>query len=176
MPLRSLEHDERPFRCFNSRLVRSGIRCSKERRLGQTLNLSQGGEYALASLARLALTFPAAVPVAALARLQAVPQAFLSKILRRCARAGIVRAKRGPGGGVSLARAPERVAVLEVFEACEGEQLRSRCVFYAAKSCDGPACAIYCPLRRQEEIFRDGLRGATLADMARSLKDHPLNR
>jgi Rrf2 family protein len=144
--------------------------------MSQSLNLSQGGEYAISALARLALGFPAAVPVEVLARLQGIPQAFLSKIMGRCAKAGIVRAKTGPAGGMSLTRDPGQIAILEVIEACEGELRRSRCVFYAERPCDGPSCLIYCPLRRNEENLRRELRDTTLADMARCLNEHPLNQ
>jgi Rrf2 family protein len=144
--------------------------------MGQSLNLSQGGEYAISSLARLALCYPAAVPVVTLARLQDIPQAFLAKLLGRCAKAGIVRAKTGPSGGMSLTREPKLIPILEIIEACEGDQRRSRCVFYSERTCDGPFCQIYCPLRRNEEHLREDLRETTLADMARSLKDHPQNQ
>ena len=144
--------------------------------MGQCLNLSQGGEYAISSLARLALSFPAAVSVEILARAQGIPRAFLSKILGRCAKAGIVRAKPGPAGGMSLTREPKRIAILEVIEAFEGDLRRERCVFYSERACDGPFCRIYCPLRRKEENLRKELGGTTLADMARSLEIHPLNQ
>jgi Rrf2 family protein len=142
----------------------------------QCLNLSQGGEYAISALTRLALCFPGAASVETLARVQGIPQAFLSKILGRCAKVGIVRAKTGPAGGMRLSREPESISLLDVIETFEGDLERSRCVFYSERACDGPACTIYCPLRRKEENLRRELRDTTLADMARSLKDHPLNQ
>ncbi len=142
--------------------------------MGRCLNLSQGGEYALSSLARLALRHPEAVSVETLATLQRIPRAFLSKVLGRCAKAGIVRAKTGPAGGMRLVRDPEHISILDIVEACEGDLRRSRCVFYCERSCDGPACLIYCPLRRKEENLRGEMGKTTLAEMARSLQDHPL--
>ncbi len=142
--------------------------------MGRCLNLSQGGEYALSALARLAMGHPAPASVEALAKLQRIPRTFLSKMLGRCAKAGIVRAKTGPAGGMSLLRDPERVSILEIIEACEGDLRRSRCVFYVERSCDGPACPVYCPLRRKEDNLRQEMGKTTLAEMARSLQDHPL--
>lgn len=144
--------------------------------MGQALNLTQGGEYALSCLARLALCHPAPVSVENLARVQGVPRAFLGKILGRCAKMGLVRAKTGPAGGISLTREPENISILDVIEACEGDQRRSRCVFYSERTCDGPFCEVYCPLRHKEEDLRRELGGATLAEMARSLKDHPRDK
>ena len=87
-----------------------------------------------------------------------------------------MRAQTGPAGGMSLAREPELISILDIIEACEGDLERSHCVFYAGRVCDGPECTLYCPLRRQEEHLREKLRGTTLADMARSLMDHPLSQ
>jgi Rrf2 family protein len=144
--------------------------------MGRRLNLSQAGEYAVASLSRLALCFPRPVAVQDLARAQGIPRPFLAKILGRCAKAGIVRSKTGPSGGMTLARDPGSITLLSVVQACEGDFQRSLCVFYGERVCDGPACRIYCPLRRTEENLRSDLGAATLADMSRSLKDHPLNQ
>lgn len=143
--------------------------------MSQSLNLSQGGEYAIAALSRLALRYPEPMSVESLAGAQRIPRAFLAKILGLCAKAGFVRAKTGPAGGMSLARDPKTIPILEIIEACEGEFRRSDCVFYSERACDGPFCQVYCPLRRNEEDLRKGLKDTTLADMARSLMDHPLN-
>ena len=143
--------------------------------MGRSLNLSQGGEYAISALSRLALLFPQPASVSTLARVQKIPRPFLAKILGVCVKAGLVRAKSGPAGGMALARDPKTIAILEIIEACEGELRRTDCVFYSERTCDGPFCEVYCPLRRNEEDLRNSLKGTTLADMARSLADHPWN-
>lgn len=48
-----------------------------------------------------------------------VPKAYLSKVLQGLARAGLVRSRRGVGGGMTLARAPETMTILEVVNAVE---------------------------------------------------------
>ena len=121
---------------------------AREPAVRRTLNLTQGGEYAIAALARLALLFPEPASVQTLARAQKIPRPFLAKILSACAKAGLVRAKSGAAGGMTLARDPKSIAILEIIEACEGELRRSDCVFYSERTCDGPFCEVYCPLRR----------------------------
>lgn len=141
------------------------------------LNLTRAGEYAIAALSRLALEADGAagapVPVEELAALQGLPRDFLAKILGRCARAGLVRTKKGKDGGVSLARRPEDIPLLDVIQACEGSYRRDACVFYASRPCDGPECVVYCPLRREEEGLRSALGRRTLAEMSRALGVHP---
>jgi Rrf2 family protein len=143
--------------------------------MARCLNLTRAGEYAIAALARLALLSDGseAVTVEELAAAQAIPAPFLAKILQQCSRAGLVRTRKGAAGGVALARAPEDVALLSIIEACEGSYARDRCVFYSARRCAGPDCAVYCPLRTEEERLRERLRAVTLAEMVLSLNAHP---
>ena len=108
-----------------------------------------------------------------LAEAQRIPRSFLSKILAQCAKAGIIRSKRGPRGGVQLAKAAGQISLLAVIEACEGSYVREFCVFYSSRRCEGPSCEVYCPLREREEEIRGGLGRVTLADMAQSLNRHP---
>jgi Rrf2 family protein len=45
---------------------------------------------------------------------------YLLKIMRQLAMANVLRSKRGPRGGYSLARSPEKITMLEVLEAVQG--------------------------------------------------------
>ena len=51
---------------------------------------------------------------------QAIPARYLEQIFQRLRRAGLIRSKRGPGGGYTLARAPEEISLREIIEALEG--------------------------------------------------------
>jgi Rrf2 family protein len=48
-----------------------------------------------------------------------VPPEYLAKILRRLAVAGLLRSRRGRGGGYSLARAPATIRILDVLVALD---------------------------------------------------------
>ncbi len=52
-----------------------------------------------------------------------IPLEYLLKILLQLVRAKILRSKRGPGGGFSLARPLKKVTLLEVVEAVEGPMM-----------------------------------------------------
>ena len=49
-----------------------------------------------------------------------IPLEYLLKILQQLVRANILRSKRGPRGGFSLAKTPKQITMLEVIEAVEG--------------------------------------------------------
>lgn len=80
--------------------------------------LSQSVEYALRAAVCLAAGEgpQATTDVAKRTR---VPPAYLAKVLQGLTRAGIVRSQRGIGGGVSLARPPAGLTLLEVVNAVD---------------------------------------------------------
>jgi Rrf2 family protein len=54
---------------------------------------------------------------------QGIPARYLEQIFQRVRRAGLVDAKRGPGGGYVLARHPEEITLADVARAVEGPVL-----------------------------------------------------
>ena len=51
---------------------------------------------------------------------QEIPPSFLAKIISQLSIAGLIHTSRGARGGVSLARKPEDVSLLDVVEAIDG--------------------------------------------------------
>jgi Rrf2 family protein len=85
------------------------------------MKLTSASTYAVTALAYLAREQPAG-PVTAhvIAGAEGIPEMFLLKLLTPLAHAGLVRSRKGPGGGYALARDPKDVALLEIVEAVEG--------------------------------------------------------
>jgi Rrf2 family protein len=59
---------------------------------------------------------------------QQIPPSFLAKIVSQLSVAGLLQTSRGARGGVSLARTPEEISLLEVVEAIDGPILLNECV------------------------------------------------
>jgi Rrf2 family nitric oxide-sensitive transcriptional repressor len=89
--------------------------------------LSQTVEYALRAVVHLASEAPAGRTTDQIARATRVPRAYLSKVLQSLAHAGVVRSQRGLGGGMSLAKTPEELTILEVVNAVEPIQRIKTC-------------------------------------------------
>ncbi len=80
---------------------------------------SQTVEYALRAVVYLAYEAPAARTTEEIHVATKVKRAYLSKILQGLAKKGIVQTQRGVGGGVSLARTPQELTILDVVNAVE---------------------------------------------------------
>jgi Rrf2 family protein len=63
-----------------------------------------------------------------IAQEQQIPPSFLAKIVSQLSVAGLLQTSRGARGGVSLARSPEQITLLEVIEAIDGPILLNECV------------------------------------------------
>ena len=88
---------------------------------------SQTVEYALRAVVYLASEAPAARTTGQIHQATKVKQAYLSKILQGLAKKGIVQTRRGIGGGVTLAKPPEKLTILDVVNAVEPIQRIKMC-------------------------------------------------
>ncbi len=95
-----------------------------------------------------------------IAQEQQIPPSFLAKIVSQLSVAGLLQTSRGARGGVSLARAPEQISLLEVIEAIDGPILLNECVGNGACNFgdDCPMKPIWCDA--QSELV-ERLRGTT---------------
>lgn len=75
---------------------------------------SQTTEYALRAMASLASAPNDLVPTTILAAKTDVPANYLAKVLQQLANSGLIRGRRGVGGGYTLAKDPGDITLLEV--------------------------------------------------------------
>jgi Rrf2 family protein len=92
------------------------------------MQITRQADYALRAviyLSRLAPEERAAT--SQIASDQRIPPSFLAKIVSQLSVAGLLQTSRGARGGVSLARSPQEITVLEVVEAIDGPILLNEC-------------------------------------------------
>ncbi len=80
---------------------------------------SQTVEYALRATVHLAMNNDRPQKTNQIANATQVPTAYLAKVLRELNRHGLVHSQRGLGGGISLAKSPEEMTILEVVNAVD---------------------------------------------------------
>lgn len=102
-----------------------------------------------------------------------VSDEFLRKILQKLANVGIVKSHRGPQGGFSLAKDPEKITVLEVMEVLQGPVAINRC-FLGKSACPNySTCEIKDNLTGAQREMLEILDRITIADLAgESIKTH----
>jgi Rrf2 family protein len=89
------------------------------------VKLSHKLEYACRVLAQLSLSYgrDKLAHIEALATAESIPANYLVQILNELRNAGLIVSKRGKQGGYALARAADKITLLEIVEAVDGELL-----------------------------------------------------
>ena len=140
-------------------------------------HISNAVEYALHCL--LYLVDPSGQPVTAstrdLADLQGVSTEYLAKIFTKLHQAGLVAGVEGSGGGFALARAPEKISVLDVIVAIDGKkplfdcrEIRLGCAVFGASAPQWArkgVCSIHAVMLEAEARMRTVLATHTLASI-----------
>lgn len=131
------------------------------------MHVNQTAQYALRAVMHLA-TDPNAEPARCrdIAASTGIPAAYLSKILRRLVRHGLVRAARGHHGGFLLARPPERIRLSDVLEAVGGSLERDLCIFGVGRCDAAQPCPLHDSWSRLNDAFHSWSKRTTLRAMA----------
>ena len=101
------------------------------------------------------------VSAAELAAETGLSQATVQKLVSLLSRAGLLRASRGAGGGLKLARPAAAITLADIVEAVEGPIALTACVDSGRHDC---ALEGACQVRPHWGVVNEALRGA-LADV-----------
>jgi Rrf2 family protein len=115
-----------------------------------------------------------------LAELQGVSVEYLSKIFTKLHRAGLVAATEGTAGGFALARAADKISVLEVIVAIDGKKplfdcknIRLGCAVFGSEVPRWAAkgvCSIHAVMLEAEANMRTALASRSLADLVKRVE------
>lgn len=153
--------------------ARSPPRSTSRRHLGrydENVRISTKGDYACRALLSLALHIsePGPTSVADIARRTGLPQPYLEQILLALKGAGLVRSKRGVGGGYILARPTEEIRLSEILSAVDGPiSLGDFGEPHQDGACDHEGqCVLLAIWKEAGELMRRHMEGFTLAEVA----------
>ncbi|PTY03619.1 hypothetical protein DB346_07045 [Verrucomicrobia bacterium LW23] len=124
------------------------------------MKITQAGEYGLLALIHMAKQPEGRlVMIDAISKAEDIPKGFLAKILQSLSRAGLIRTRQGARGGVSLARLPQSISVLEIIEAIEGKIAFQRCL-EETPGCDKAESCTLCAVfgeaqKRMTDVFHN---------------------
>ena len=116
------------------------------------MQITRQADYALRAVIFLSrLNGDQKASTSVIAEQQKIPPSFLAKIVSQLSIAGLIQTSRGARGGVSLAKPPEDISVLDVIEAIDGPVLLNECATNSAACPFGEACPlqhIWCDTRQ----------------------------
>ncbi len=136
------------------------------------MKLSKRGEYALRGLIHIALHQGGElVRLQDLARKENIPFKFLESILRDLTKLGLLRSKRGSGGGYVLNRPADQITLGQVIRLLDGPLAPIRCVSktaYAPCSCpDEGTCGLRSVMQDVRDLIAGVLDSTTLDDVCK---------
>ena len=134
------------------------------------MKVSTRGDYASRALLSLTLHTDHEGPTSVrdIAERTGLPQPYLEQILLALKGAGLVRSKRGVGGGYVLARAPEEITLAAIVSAVDGPIVAGD---FGEPHQDGACdhegqCVLLAVWAEVGEFMRRHLEALTLADIA----------
>jgi Rrf2 family protein len=108
------------------------------------MQITRQADYALRAILYLARLDPQQrASTSQIAEYQQIPPSFLAKIISQLSIAGIINTSRGARGGVSLARKPEEISLLDVVEAIDGPITLNECTKDPSVCAFGEDCPIH---------------------------------
>ncbi len=116
------------------------------------MQITRQADYAIRAVLYLAQLGPeqrAATSV--VAQEKRIPPSFLAKIISQLSIAGLLHTSRGARGGVSLARHPKDISLLDVVEAIDGPILLNECVSDAGNCVFEDECPLH-PIWKEAQM------------------------
>lgn len=134
------------------------------------MRVSTRGDYACRALLSLTLHGGHSGPISVrdIAERTALPQPYLEQILLALKGAGLVKSKRGVGGGYVLARSPDTIRLSEIISAVDGPiTLGDFGEPHADGACDHEGqCVLLAVWKQTGDLMRHHLDSFTLATVA----------
>jgi len=125
-------------------------------------------EYALRAMIHLADRPDGVARGIEIARLEHIPKYYLEKVIRDLMRRGLVRARRGPGGGYQLGRPADTISFKDIIEAVEGPISLNLCVEGGVSSSLQPACRMFRVWDEGQRVLIDVFSRTMLSEVASS--------
>ncbi|MEO6326311.1 MAG: Rrf2 family transcriptional regulator [Thermoanaerobaculia bacterium] len=131
-------------------------------------------QYALRTMERIAAaearTPGSWVPQAELAKELSLSSPSLGQIVHRLRKSGLLTARRGPSGGVGLARPATEITVAEVVRAMDGTGLAGRCVLGFDLCTDDAPCAAHPVWAFVRPLLERELEAQSLQDLVNTVE------
>jgi Rrf2 family protein len=94
-----------------------------------------------------------------------IPPALLQRTVAELASGEFIRTQAGRDGGISLARSPKEITLLQVVEQFEGELYLSDCILKPNECPFENHCPVHCQWVRLKNLLRDEMSRVTFEQL-----------
>lgn len=135
------------------------------------MKYSKATNYALHAMVYLALTPKGkSIGVEHLAKMQGLSPTYLSKILTKLVKAGLIESTPGVNGGYSIVRHAHDISFLDVIHAIEGRTTLFSCSLEHEQQHGNEDCLIEHVMHTAEEKMKDELSNRFIIDIAKQIE------
>ena len=136
--------------------------------MARIVQLSEASSLALHAMIYLATEERASISVKECSAALGASEAHMAKVVQHLSKAGLVNTTRGAKGGVSLARRPEEITYLEIYEVMEGRLVSERCLLRDEGKCPFASCIFGDALEKMAGEIRQKFAETYLSDNLRA--------
>ncbi len=129
------------------------------------MKLTRFTDYSLRVLMHLGLRDNVRVTIREISESYGISRNHLMKVVSLLTHLGYLDARRGPGGGIALARAAPDICLADVIIDMEDDLNIVECFGEDGECVIAPACELKCVLDQALSAYLDTLRNYTLADL-----------
>ncbi|GAB4539199.1 MAG: Rrf2 family transcriptional regulator [Anaerolineales bacterium] len=130
------------------------------------LKINRQTDYAVRVILSLSRKEPnTRVSTSEIGREMLIPAALLQRIIADLASGGFIRTQTGRDGGISLARDPQTLNLLEIVEHFEGELFLSDCILKPGECHFEPTCPVHCQWVRLKDLLRAEMARITFTQL-----------
>lgn len=128
--------------------------------------ISRGAEYAIRAMLDVAAAEGGVRETTReVAEHQGIPKVFLPKIVQRLVQAGLLRAHRGPAGGIALSRPPDQINMRQIIEAMDGPIALNTCLLLPGECPRESICPVHEIWVKTQDDLLSGLESITLSKL-----------
>ena len=135
------------------------------------MRLTRFTDYSLRVLIYLGLQQGRLVTIRSISDSYGISRNHLMKVVSLLTRMGYLKAQRGPGGGIRLARRPDQINLADVISNTEEDLVMVECFDKEGNCVITPACRLQRIIGTALKAYMDTLRAHTLQDLLEPKSD-----
>jgi Rrf2 family nitric oxide-sensitive transcriptional repressor len=129
------------------------------------MKLTRFTDYSLRVLMHLGLQENGRITIREISESYGISRNHLMKVVSLLTRMGYLDARRGPGGGIALARPASEICLADVIIDMEDDLNMVECFCADGECIIAPVCELKCVLDQALTAYLDTLRAYTLTDL-----------